>query len=136
MNQRFSDAFLAGRTEGGSNPSKRASFETGVNWVQEVLLPAIKRANSELHPHGILIRHDLNLDRRSTNHAHADFWLSELESSQQIAPGPKYSINVIGDEVRLYKAHAQSESLGTIQHCDSEMIGELLVKAVRDYGSQ
>ena len=134
MNQRFSDAFLAGQRE-RINTDKRASFETGVHWVQTVLLPAIKKANGELHRHGTLIRHELNLDHRSTNHAHADFWLSEKDSSKQTPEGPKYSLNVIGDEVRLYKAREQSESLGSTKHCDTELIEQLLLKAVQDYGS-
>ena len=74
-----------------------------MEWVRNFLVSAVEQGNSELQEHHIAIRLDLNLDRRSTNHAHADFWF--IESGGQ--EGPKYSINVRGGrEVWLYKAGA------------------------------
>jgi hypothetical protein len=46
-------------------------FSSGAEWVRVVLIPAIERGNVELQPERVAIRLDLNLDPRSTNHAHA-----------------------------------------------------------------
>src|SRR3954463_7544925 len=82
------DAFMNGREWGGErrkaaggpeadHPSA-PTFQAGAEWVRRVLVPAIERANTELQPVDVAFKLDLNLDPRSTNHAHADFWLSEL----------------------------------------------------------
>jgi len=63
------------------------AFQDGAHWVQQVLIPAIREGNAELEPEQVAFQLDLNLDRRSTNHAHADFWLSEVKEGQR-AVGP------------------------------------------------
>ena len=97
--------------QSGSDP-----FERGVSWVRGVLVPTIEVGNGELHQHNVAFSLDLNLDRRSTTHAHADFWLCEIGNrSGQLFQGPKYSINVLdGRDVWLYKAGSPGRVLGTI----------------------
>ena len=105
------DAFMNGRERAGAR-SKTAdgpqaehpasTFGDGAEWVRRVLVPAIDRGNAELQPLHIAFQLDLNLDPRSTNHAHADFWLSERGEGQR-AVGSKYSVNVLrGQNVWLY----------------------------------
>jgi hypothetical protein len=73
------DAFTRGRTDAGTvsqDPEHPgASFENGAAWVRDIVVPAIERGNTQLEPENIAFRYDLNLDPRSTNHAHADVWL-------------------------------------------------------------
>ena len=71
---------------------------------------------------------------RSTNHAHADFWMSETGEGH-CAAGPKYSINVIdGQSVRLYKPGEPGRDLGDVAQCGPEAIGELLREAAEEFG--
>jgi hypothetical protein len=96
-----------------------------VEWVRNFLVPAIEQGNSELQQHRVAIRLELNLDSRSTNHAHADFWFVETEGQE----GPKYSINVLGGrEVWLYKAGAPGGVLGTTDNWGA--IGSAICSAV------
>jgi hypothetical protein len=138
------DAFMNGRewagerrkAAGGSegaNPSA-PTFEAGAEWVRRVLVPAIERANSELQPVDVAFRLDLNLDPRSTNHAHADFWLSELGEGQR-AVGPKYSINVLGGQnVWLYKPGVPGQDLGSVDRYGLDEIEMLLQDAAEEFG--
>ena len=90
------------------------------------------RAIASFQEHHIAIRLDLNLDRRSTNHAHADFWFIETGGQE----GPKYSINVRGGrEVWLYKAGAPGRVLGTTDDCGDDQLRELLCCAAKEFGA-
>src|SRR5215204_2248130 len=95
------DAFTTGRGHFGTAPRARedqpakdpgSSFKNGAEWVSNILIPAIEQGNAELQPENVAFQLDLNLDPRSTNHAHADFWLAEMGEGQR-AQGPRYSIN-------------------------------------------
>src|SRR6266478_997480 len=94
--QTIGEAVLSARGDAKLRPEKydtgAKEFGRGVEWVRNLLVPAVEQGNSELQEHHIAIRLDLNLDRRSTNHAHADFWFIETGGQE----GPKYSINVRG----------------------------------------
>ena len=72
------DAFLAGRNRADKTPKKdeqeNGAFQRGVEWVETVLVSAVKWADGEMSGSGAALRLDLNLDRRSTNHPHCDFW--------------------------------------------------------------
>jgi hypothetical protein len=109
-----------------SNPETKHSIAARVGFGR-FLFPPSKL--EELQQHKVNFRLDLNLDPRSTNHAHADFWLCEVEShAGQLFQGPKYSINVLdGRDVWLYKPGAPGRVLGTIDDC-----GEGLREALRD----
>ena len=110
------------------------AFQDGAHWVQQVLIPAISEGNAELEPEHVAFQLDLNLDPRSTNHAHADFWLSEIKEGQR-AVGPRYSINVLGGRnVWLYKHGAPGRELGTIARCGSAEIRALLLEAAEEFG--
>ena len=50
----------------------------GRDRVSNILIPAIEQGNAELQPENVAFQLDLNLDPRSSNHAHADFWLRRL----------------------------------------------------------
>src|ERR1700754_178183 len=101
MNGRERAGVRSNATDAPDHPA--ASFRDGAEWVRRVLVPTIDQSNAELQPVDVAFQLDLNLDPRSTNHAHADFWLSELGEGQR-AVGPKYSINVLGGKnVWLYK---------------------------------
>jgi hypothetical protein len=93
--QTIGEAFLSARGNAELRPEKydtgAQEFGRGVEWVRNVLVPAMEQGNSELQQHRVAIRLDLNLDSRSTNHAHADFWFIETGGQE----GPKYSINVL-----------------------------------------
>lgn len=136
------DAFATGRgqasrdsrlAEGGERQSASAAFHDGTAWVQRILVPAIEGANAELQPEHIAFRLDLNLDPRSTNHAHADFWLSESGEGQQ-AQGPKYSINVIDRSIWLYKTGAPGRILGTVEQFGAGDIETVLRDATEEFG--
>jgi hypothetical protein len=78
------DAFTNGRewagqrTKAAADAQRSAStFQNGAEWVRRILIPVIERGNPDLEPEHVAFQLDLNLDPRSTNHAHADFWLSE-----------------------------------------------------------
>ena len=137
------DAFMNGRERAGER-SKTAdgpqaehptsTFGDGAEWVRRVLVPAIDRANAELQPVHIAFQLDLNLDSRSTNHAHADFWLSELGEGQR-AVGPKYSVNVLGGQnVWLYRPGAPGRNLGTLDRCGPDAIQTLLQDVAEEFG--
>jgi hypothetical protein len=103
------DAFTNGREWAGqrSKPADgqrtASTFRNGAEWVRRVLIPAIERGNPELQPEHVAFHLDVNLDPRSSNYAHADFWLSEIGEGQR-AVGPKHSINILGGQsVWLYK---------------------------------
>ena len=138
----ISDAFLKAQKGRDDMPARKQEshendlFGRGVDWVQNVLVPAINKGNEELRQHDIAFRVDLNLDRRSTNHAHADFWLSEISSPQPVN-GPRYSINVIGGRtVWLYRPGVPGHILGTLEECGPEAIQQLLGKAAEEFGKQ
>ena len=91
--------------------------------------------NAELEPEHVAFQLDLNLDARSTNHAHADFW-SEIKEGQS-AGGPRYSINVPGGRnIWLYKHGAPGRELGSIDGCGSAEIRALLLEAAEEFGSR
>lgn len=138
------DAFMNGREWAGErrkaaggpeadHPSA-PTFQAGAEWVRRVLVPAIERANTELQPVDVAFRLDRNLDPRSTNHAHADFWLSELGEGQR-AVGPKYSINVLGGQnVWLYKPGVPGQDLGNVDRYGLDEIEMLLQDAAEEFG--
>jgi hypothetical protein len=77
----------------------------------------------------------MNLDRRSTNHAHADFWLLQTQTaSGQSYDGPKHSINVVGRDIMLYKPGAEGRSLGTTDAVGANELRDLLRQAAEEYG--
>ena len=130
------DALLRGQKSaqqaGRKNISKPDAFACGAAWVETMLIPSIRLAASALlEAHGVTIRLDTNLDRRSTNHAHADFWLATKDNSTQ---GPKYSINVLGDVIMLYKAGASGRSLGAIDKIGAAELDALLASAAEEFG--
>jgi hypothetical protein len=139
------DAFTRGRGHFRMDPKPRAdeaaghpasAFRNGTEWVRNVLVAAIERGNAELQPENVAFRFDLNLDSRSTNHAHADLWLTEMGEGE-CAVGPKYSINVIGGRtVRLYRPGVPGHILGTLEECGPETIQQLLGKAAEEFGKQ
>ncbi len=134
----ISDAFLAGRKRTGetrTEQNKPDPFQLGVDWIEQVLKPAVEEADAALRPHGVAVRLDLNLDHRSTNHAHADFWLVQTQTaSGQSYDGPKHSINVVGRNIMLYKAGAPGRSLGTTDAVGANEAKDLLRQAAEEYG--
>ena len=84
-----------------------------------------------LETHGVTIRLDTNLDRQSTNHAHADFWLATKDNSIQ---GPKHSINVLSDVIMLYRPGASGRSLGAIDTFGPAELNALLAFAAEEFG--
>lgn len=134
-------AFLAGRHRAekplNKDEQNAERFERGAAWVETVVVPAVKRADEEMCGSGAALRLDLNLDPRSTNHPHCDFWFVQTDSpSGQSYDGPKYSINVTGDgEVRLYKTGADGRSLGALGAVGPNEIRELLREAAQEYGT-
>jgi hypothetical protein len=135
----ISDAFLAGRKRAGetrTEQNKPDPFQLGVDWVERVLKPAVEEADATLRPHGVGVRLDLNLDHRSTNHAHADFWLVQTQTaSGQSYDGPKHSINVVGRDIMLYKTGALGRSLGTTDAVGANEVKDLLRQAAEEYGT-
>lgn len=135
----ISDAFLAGRkraSETHTEQTKPDPFRIGVDWVKQVLKPAVEEADAVLRPHGVSMRLDLNLDHRSTNHAHADFWLVQTQTaSGQSYDGPKHSLNVVGRDIMLYKAGAAGRSLGTTDTVGANEVKDLLRQAAEEYGT-
>lgn len=135
----ISEAFLAGRRR-ASDQTKEAqptdAFQRGVEWVEGVLKPAVKHADEALRDHGVAIRFDVNLDRRSTNHPHADFWFVQMgTASGQSYDGPKYSFNVVQRDIMLYKTGAAGRSLGTIGSVGPDELRALLRQAAEEYGA-
>jgi hypothetical protein len=119
---------------GSDKEGPQSSFRTGATWVRDVLVPAIERANAELSADGVAFRLDLNLEPESTNHAHADFWLSELGEGHR-ASGPKHSLNVIdGETVWLYKTGAQGRRLGDVGDLTLDQVEALLREAAEEFG--
>ena len=111
-----------------------STFQNGAEWVRRILIPVIERGNPDLEPEHVAFQLDLNLDPRSTNHAHADFWLSETGEGQR-AVGPKHSINILGGQsVWLYKAGGPGRELGTIDRCGPAEIQILLQNAAEEFG--
>jgi hypothetical protein len=135
----ISDAFLAGRKRAGETrpgQNKPDAFRLGADWVESVLKPAVEEADAALRPHGVGVRLDLNLDQRSTNHPHADFWLVQTQTaSGQSYDGPKYSINVVGRDIMLYKTGAEGRSLGTTDAVGANDARSLLRQAAEEYGA-
>lgn len=135
------DAFLAGRNRADKTPKKdeqeNGAFQRGVEWVETVLVSAVKWADGEMSGSGAALRLDLNLDRRSTNHPHCDFWFVQTGCpSGQSYDGPKYSINVTADcEVRLYKSGAPGRVLGVTDAVGPNQVRELLCEAAKEYGT-
>jgi hypothetical protein len=140
------DAFTNGREWAGqrSKPSdgqrtastfqNGAEWVDGAEWVRRVLIPAIERGNPELQPEHVAFHLNVNLDPRSSNYAHADFWLSEIGEGQG-AVGPKHSINILGGKsVWLYKTGGPGRELGTIDRCGPDDIQNLLRNAAEEFG--
>src|ERR1700720_4313902 len=129
------DALLSGQRRaqqaGRKSHSRPDTFGRGAAWVETMLVPSIHQAASALEVHGVTIRLDTNLDRKSTNHAHADFWLATKDNSTQ---GPKYSINVLGDVIMLYKAGASGRTLGAIDKIGAAELDALLASAAEEFG--
>jgi hypothetical protein len=124
------------RARNRSDTDDDRAFREGAGWVQQILIPAIDEANAELEPEVVAFQLDLNLDPRSTNHAHADFWLSEKREGQR-AVGRRYSINVLGGcNVWLYKHGAPGRELGTIDRCGPAEIRAVLLDAAEEFGRQ
>ena len=129
------DALLSGQRRGQQAGRKSHSspdtFGRGAAWVETMLVPSIHQAASVLEAHGVTIRLDTNLDRKSTNHAHADFWLATKDNSLQ---GPKHSINVLSDVIMLYKAGASGRRLGAIDTFGPAELNALLASAAEEFG--
>ena len=129
------DALMSGQRraqQGGRKRSSRAdTFGRGAAWVKTMLMPGIQQAAAALETHGVTIRLDTNLDRQSTNHAHADFWLATKDNSIQ---GPKHSINVLSDVIMLYKPGASGRSLGAIDTFGPAELDALLASAAEEFG--
>ena len=113
---------------GRKDNSKPDMFGRGAAWVETILIPSIRQAASTLEAHGVTIRLDTNLDRRSTNHAHADFWLATKDNSIQ---GP---INVLGNGIMLYKTGASGRNLGAIDTFGTAELNALLASAAEEFG--
>ena len=115
------DALLSGQRRaqqaGRKSHSRPDTFGRGAAWVETMLVPSIHQAASVLAAHGVTIRLDTNLDRKSTNHAHADFWLATKDNSLQ---GPKHSINVLSD--------------GAIDIFGTAELNALLASAAEEFG--
>jgi hypothetical protein len=92
-------------TQADKGTPGEGTFEVGAAWVGKVLSPEVDRANFELEPEKVALRLDVNLDPRSTNHAHADLWFCELGEGHR-RTGAKYSLNVVNRKVWLYKTGA------------------------------
>jgi hypothetical protein len=133
------DAFTRGRGHFGG-PARpgigpTSAFQNGAAWVARVLVPAIEQGNAELEPERAAFRLDLNLDPHSTNHAHAEFWLAELDGRR--AQGLRYSVNVIGgDSVWLYQPGEPGRALGPVAECGADLVGDLLRSAAEEFGEQ
>ena len=129
------DALLSGQRRaqqaGRKSHSRPDTFGRGAAWVETMLVPSIHQAASVLEAHGVTIRLDTNLDRKSTNHAHADFWLATKDNSLQ---GPKHSINVLSDVIMLYKPGASGRSLGAIDTFGPAELDALLASAAKEFG--
>lgn len=135
----IAEAFLSGRRRAGSEPGaqqdKSDSFQLGVSWVELVFVPTVEQADQDLRQYGVGVRHDLNLNRSSTNHAHADFWLVQTATgSGQSYDGPKYSFNVIDRDIMLYKPGASGRLLGSVDNFGREQLNDLLRQAAEEYG--
>jgi hypothetical protein len=124
------DALLSGQ-RGRKSHSRPDTFGRGAAWVETMLVPSIHQAASVLEAHGVTIRLDTNLDRKSTNHAHADFWLATKDNSLQ---GPKHSVNVLSDVIMLYKAGASGRRLGAIDTFGPAELDALLASAAEEFG--
>jgi len=135
----ISDAFLTGRKRAGktrTDQNKPDAFQLGVDWVENALKPAVEQADAARRPHGVGVRLDLNLDRRSTDHPHADFWLVQTQTaSGQSYDGPKYSVIVTERDIMLYKTGADGRSLGTIDAVGANEVRNLLRQAAEEYGA-
>jgi hypothetical protein len=137
----FRDAFMEGQEQAGGRAKPiegvgqpTSMFQADAEWVRQVLVPAIDQGNTDLQPMHVAFQLDVNLDPRSTNHAHADFWLTEMGEGQR-AVGPKYSINVLGGQnVWIYKTDAPGRDLGTIERCGADEIQTLLMDAAEEFG--
>lgn len=133
-------ALFAGRDHAEKSVNKDEQqadqFQRGAAWVEAILVPAVKQANEEMKVSAAALRLVLNLDRRSTNHPHCDFWFVQTDSpSGQSYDGPKYSINVMGPgDILLYKAGAPGHALGTISAVGAAEIRALLREAAKEYG--
>ena len=129
------DALLSGQRRaqqaGRKSHSRPDTFGRGAAWLETMLVPSIHQAASVLEGHGVTIRLDTNLDRKSTNHAHADFWLATKDNSLQ---GPKHSINVLSDVIMLYKTGAPGRSLGAIDIFGTAELNALLASAAEEFG--
>jgi hypothetical protein len=129
------DALMSGQRRaqqaGRKRSSKADTFGRGAAWVKTMLMPGIQQAAAALETHGVTIRLDTNLDRQSTNHAHADFWLATKDNSIQ---GPKHSINVLSDVIMLYKPGASGRSLGAIDIFGTAELNALLASAAEEFG--
>lgn len=136
----IADAFLSGRRRAGSEPGaqdKSDTFQLGVNWIETVFIPTVTQADEALREHGVGVRHDLNLNRSSTNHPHADFWLIQTATkSGQSYDGPKYSFNVIDRDIMLYKPGASGRSLGSIDGFGPDQLNDLLREAAEEFGEK
>lgn len=136
---RIQDAFLAGRSEQGQGRTTPAvsGFEAGAEWARTVLLPAIEQANAELAGERVQFRVDTNLDPRSTNHAHVDFWMVPLgdEPAGGAPHGLRHSINVReGRDVWLFRHGESGENLGTIDSVGVAQCEAMLARAAGEYG--
>jgi hypothetical protein len=129
------DALLSGQRRaqqaGQKSNSRPDTFGRGAAWVETMLIPSMNQAATALAAHGVTIRLDTNIDRKSTNHAHADFWLATKDNSLQ---GPKHSINVLSDVIMLYKAGASGRNLGAIDKFGTPELNALLASAAEEFG--
>lgn len=136
----IADAFQSGRRRAGSEPGahdRSDPFQLGVTWVETVFVPTVEQADQDLRQYGVGIRHDLNLDRNSTNHAHADFWFVQIATkSGQTYDGPRYSFNVIDRDIMVYKPGASGRSIGSVDKFGPEQLNELLREAAEEYGEK
>ncbi|MTW16953.1 hypothetical protein GJ689_12130 [Rhodoplanes serenus] len=135
---RIGDAFRAERRDTAAAPpaggAGTAPFDRGAAWVRDVLLPALAQADAELAGDGVAVRFDSNLDPRSTNHAHVDFWLAPRDDHGGVPHGPRHSINVReGRDVWLFRPGEPGRVLGPIEAVDAAACEEMLANAAAEY---
>jgi hypothetical protein len=112
------DALLSGQRRaqqaGRKSHSRPDTFGRGAAWVETMLVPSIHQATSALEAHGVTIRLDTNLDRKSllpSNQTRYSWLSPAFTSEQQTSRRPKGSSSPTKPELILCHKHLSATGL-------------------------
>jgi hypothetical protein len=146
MMGKFSDAYSQGGQQAADEAeaqstakqvqaaAKKAEFEQGNNWLDQVVRPITAAANAELREQG-LVMHWEQASGPPSGVPNVTVNVRKLDAPHG-SPLGSISFNVLSGRVNVYIGGGHGNELGTTNDLKSEHIEEVFVDFLRDLGAR